>query len=414
MSKPPAPAPTHLLRSHTAGITAIHISGDNERLYSADGQGKVTLTSTRTLRAIAVWNAHTDSVLGIEEFGSNIATTGRDNKLHIWKRITELLTDLRVGGSATLSTVSTPALLYSMDINALNYCRFSLVSFPPQTPPPGSSSTKLEETERALIALPNLIDSSTADIWSLPSQDRLHAAIGQEGDKPIFAAQATAGRGSAGITMALHLYLASESEEGPDPLSDLDIPPTTRLRLLCAYENGSVVLRKYIRSGEPKSIEGRGWDTLWKHKGHVETIMAMAVSSNHSFALTVSADHLVVRYNLSEETTEPTTYRIKNPGNASVSIRHDGRVCAIGGWDGSIRLFSTKSFKPLGTLKYHKASVQAMAFARPLIEPGGEGNGLRKEDDEDDFDTADKANRARWLIAGSKDNRVSIWSLMDF
>ncbi|KAH6908974.1 WD-40 repeat-containing protein [Coprinopsis sp. MPI-PUGE-AT-0042] len=377
MSKPPAPAPTHLLRSHTAGITAIHISGDNERLYSADGQGKVTLTSTRTLRAIAVWNAHTDSVLGIEEFGSNIATYGL-HSLHIWKRITELLTDLRVGGSATLSTVSRPTPLLDghkrAELLSL-FARFVSTS----NPSPRLQLNQTGRDGRALIALPNLIDSSTADIWSLPSQDRLHAAIGQEGDKPIFAAQATAGRGSAGITMALL--------------------------------NGSVVLRKYIRSGEPKSIEGRGWDTLWKHKGHVETIMAMAVSSNHSFALTVSADHLVVRYNLSI-----CTYGDCEGGgdHRADDLSNQNPVCAIGGWDGSIRLFSTKSFKPLGTLKYHKASVQAMAFARPLIEPGGEGNGLRKEDDEDDFDAADKANRARWLIAGSKDNRVSIWSLMDF
>lgn len=89
--------------------------------------------------------------------------TGRDNKLHIWNRITELPPDLRVGGSATLSTVSTPALLYSMDINALNYCRFSLVLCSPQTPPPSSSSSKFEEMESALIALPNLIDSSTVN-----------------------------------------------------------------------------------------------------------------------------------------------------------------------------------------------------------------------------------------------------------
>jgi hypothetical protein len=76
----------------------------------------------------------------------------------------------------------------------------------------------------------------------------------------------------------------------------------------------------------------------------------------------------------------------------------------------SIRLFSTKSFKPLGTLKYHKSSVQAIAFAHPLASQEGEV----LDDEDDDFDTTDRANRARWLIAGSKDNRVSIWSLVDF
>lgn len=98
----------------------------------------------------------------------------------------------------------TPGLVYSMDVNALNYCRFSLL--------PLSSGEDRDPV--ALIALPNLVDSSTvrpsflsntailiapqADIWSLPSQDRVHAAIGQETNKPVFATQPDSGRGSHG------------------------------------------------------------------------------------------------------------------------------------------------------------------------------------------------------------------------
>lgn len=29
-----------------------------------------------------------------------------------------------------------------------------------------------------------------------------------------------------------------------------------------------------------------------------------------------------------------TIHRTKNPGNGSVAIRDDGKVCAVGGWDG--------------------------------------------------------------------------------
>jgi hypothetical protein len=52
-----------------------------------------------------------------------------------------------------------------MDVNALNYCRFSL--YPTQSDPP-----------RALLGLPNLIESELVDIWDLPGKTRLHAAIG--------------------------------------------------------------------------------------------------------------------------------------------------------------------------------------------------------------------------------------------
>jgi ASTRA-associated protein 1 len=136
------------------------------------------------------------------------------------------------------------------------------------------------------LAHKTLSSSVKADIWFLPSQVRLHAAIGQEGNKPIFDAQATADRGSAGIIMALHLYLTPTPEENSDAQSLTGSEtPTTCLRLICAYENGSVVLRKYTRSSEPKSIEGRGWDTVWKHKGHVETSTCLSFLCQALFRL---------------------------------------------------------------------------------------------------------------------------------
>jgi len=58
---------------------------------------------------------------------------------------------------------------------------------------------------------------------------------------------------------------------------------------------------------------------------------------------------------------------MKHPGNGAVAIHDEGRVCAIGGWDGRVRLFSTKSFKSLGTLVHHKAGIQALAFAHARL-----------------------------------------------
>jgi len=133
-----------------------------------------------------------------------------------------------------------------------------------------------------------------------------------------------------------------------------------------------------------------------------------------------------------------------------------------------VRLFSTKSFKPLGTLVHHKAAIQALAFSAHVHLPsaqrrhrhhqrrhrhnhhrqqkddhgrqrhagatddGGEGaapdsSGTEEEDradiggrgeiideDEDEMTMAEKARRARWLVSGGKDGRVVVWELMDF
>ena len=68
MPSPPPPSPKHILRSHRDQITSLHVSVDNERLYSGDITGLVVLTATRTLRALVAWKAHVNAVLAVEEW----------------------------------------------------------------------------------------------------------------------------------------------------------------------------------------------------------------------------------------------------------------------------------------------------------------------------------------------------------
>ncbi|KAG2140054.1 WD40-repeat-containing domain protein [Suillus clintonianus] len=399
----PAPSPIHLLRSHSSAVSTLFISTDNERIYSGDSAGQVFVTSTRSLRPLASWKAHTDSLLGVEEWGTQLITHGRDNKLHIWARPEES-TSIRQG-PATLSDLSTPTICYSMDVNALNYCRFSLL-FPAEA-----------SDQESLLAIPNLVESALADIWSLPSRQRLHAAIGD----PLNTSATTFSDGrsgsKSGIIMSMHLFYAASSKPSSSTSS-------RELRLLCAYENGSVVLRKRIAPENKQTVEGRGWDVLWNSKLHVESVMSMAVSLDCTFALTVSADHLVGRYDLlvdaSEFTPAGTAFKTKHPGNGAISIRGDGRVCAIGGWDGKVRLYSTKTLKLLGTLVHHKQGCQAVTFASridPHFDNASLCGDLREEDTsgyEDEMSVEEKHARVRWLIAGSADMKVSIWALMNF
>ncbi|KDR76271.1 hypothetical protein GALMADRAFT_247578 [Galerina marginata CBS 339.88] len=402
---PPPPTPLHLLRSHASPVSTLAWSDDNERIYSADASGKVVVTSTRSLRAISSWMAHTDSILGVEEWSNLVVTHGRDNKVHVWQRIEELPFSARIGGSAGIPDLPTPTLCYSMDVNALNFCRFSLLNL--------SNGSEGTGKPKALIALPNLIDSSTADVWSLPLIDRVHAAIGQEVNEPRFSAT-PGGRNTSGIIMSMHLYHHTPN------IASSSTSSYKNLRILMAYENGSVILREYTRSAKEASIEGQGWDIIWKSKLHVESVMAMRVSRSNNFAVTVSADHIIGRYDLTTDQPPPeehgTAFRTKHAGSGSVAIRDDGKVCAAGGWDGKIRLYSTKSFKPLGTLKYHKSACQCVEFARALEAPTGkEGLAVDGDESEDeDMSLEEKLERSRWLVAGGKDNRVSIWSLMSF
>lgn len=216
------------------------------------------------------------------------------------------------------------------------------------------------------------------------------------------------------------------------------------LSLITSYEDGSVKLWRYSNVEKERSIEGLGWECLWSFKLHVESVMATTVSLDRSIALSVSADHLVGRYDLKADLisnleTIGTVFRTKHPGNGAVAFHDDGRVCAIGGWDGRVRLYSTKTFKALGTLIYHKDALQALSFsrARPVAARhhhqhypidsagyGGEDNVVdddcsdadegNDEDGNDEMSGEEKARRSRWLVSGGKDGRVVVWALMDF
>lgn len=73
-SHPPPPSPAHILRTHSAAVRVLAFSDDNERLYSGDAEGTVVVTNTRSLRPLAVWKAHTDGLLGIQEWEGQIIT----------------------------------------------------------------------------------------------------------------------------------------------------------------------------------------------------------------------------------------------------------------------------------------------------------------------------------------------------
>lgn len=81
--------------------------------------------------------------------------------------------------------------------------------------------------------------------------------------------------------------------------------------------------------------------------------------------------------------------------------------------DPRIRLYSAATLKPLGTLAYHRESVQALAWASTESAPRrgdvvGADNGDSDSDDEGEADAGDPGN---WLASGAKDRRIALWNI---
>ncbi|XP_072271772.1 guanine nucleotide-binding protein subunit beta-like protein 1 [Pyxicephalus adspersus] len=148
--------------------------------------------------------------------------------------------------------------------------------------------------------------------------------------------------------------------------------------LIAGYEDGSVVLWNVL--------EQKVMSRIMCHK---EPVMSLDFDCVNAKGVSGSSENILNVWTLDEQQNLKTlkTQEIVNPGIADVTIREDKKIVATAGWDTRIRIFGWKKMKPLAVLQYHSASVHCVAFSDHLIP------------------------EERLLAAGSKDHRISIWSI---
>ncbi|XP_076110749.1 guanine nucleotide-binding protein subunit beta-like protein 1 [Mytilus galloprovincialis] len=143
--------------------------------------------------------------------------------------------------------------------------------------------------------------------------------------------------------------------------------------IFIGYENGCIA-----------SWDAKTFKMANKSQIHKESVMCLDYSSQSNLGISGSADENLVSWSISENNTivKGKEITVKNPGFTSVSIRHDQKIFASGGWDSNIRIYSVKKLKPLAVLSYHKESVQCVTFSSDNI-----------------------------LACGSKDAHISLWDI---
>ncbi|KAK8858888.1 hypothetical protein IAR55_003119 [Kwoniella newhampshirensis] len=431
---PSPPTPFHLLRAHHAPLSALHFNPSNTLLYSGDQDGFISILDLRVRRVVAYWQAHQGGVLGVEEWEGGLISHGRDNLIHFYHPLRKPYISFGISTNGK-NPNGALELKRSLPTNALNFCRFSLTEIPSEDGEKGKGREK-----QAIMAVPSLTDSELIDIYHVPSLRRIHASVnmlsrGQQHVAASSTAQSDPTR--SGLVMSLHVTYLHQS---------------SRLALAAGYEDGRVELFATPSSSLHRNWDARMstgppvWDRLWVGKGHNEAVMGMAVDSDMRWGWSVSADHRLVRYDfekvlddkaVSVEQDVIKAHFTKQIGNSSVAILPDGRVVAVGGWDGKIRLFSAATFKSLGTLSTHRDTVHVVTFAnlRPppilgnegdtsdideiskdlasTLELGG-GDETIASSEEEDEELDGVPPRERWFASGGKDTKVALWGLMDF
>lgn len=447
MSSDAAPAqPQAILRGHKAQVHAASFVRGNDRLATGDADGFVILWDLAIMRSRAVWQAHTNAILGIAAWGDErIITHGRDNKLIIWKlgAADENAMSTSLPLDTAVSSRPQPWMVYMLEVNTMNFCAFASCA------PIASNEASAEEL---LIAVPNTLASEAIDIFHLPSQLRQHTV--KLGDKN-------------GMVMALSMF-----------------NHYNKLTIAAGYENGLAVVAQLNEDGF--------WALKYRAQIHSQPILSLDVAPSLEYFVTAGADAVIAKHPLParlvppvglienteveaaealntpqkqasqdsgpmhknqpkepvsllsatlaaqpsraqpsiNEPSEPETHPLKvintkHAGQQGVRIRSDGRVFATAGWDAKVRVYSTKTLREVAVLKWHQVGCYAIAFSDIEAARGFEVAVKATTNQAERpgsvvprlLDVTVKERRLRhattahWLAAGSKDGKVSLWDV---
>ena len=61
------------------------------------------------------------------DFPPSVHRHGRDNQLHVWKKVKDASLNVEALGGSIVLPQGIPELMYSLDVNALNSCSFSML-----------------------------------------------------------------------------------------------------------------------------------------------------------------------------------------------------------------------------------------------------------------------------------------------
>lgn len=148
--------------------------------------------------------------------------------------------------------------------------------------------------------------------------------------------------------------------------------------LFAGYEDGSLLLWDVTQRAE-----------LSRVKAHPEPVMCLTFDPRRLRGVSGSCEKKLSSWMLDSQNNIQLQddVMLVNPGVSQLRVRDDGRLLVSAGWDHRVRVFGWKKLRPLAVLQYHTDMVLSVAFS----------------DHQDP--------RQRLLAAGSKDQRISLWSV---
>ncbi|KTW27118.1 uncharacterized protein T551_03112 [Pneumocystis jirovecii RU7] len=361
------PRPLYIFRGHEVQISYIHFFKKNKNLATCDANGWVIIWNVFTRRPIIVWRAHLDSVLTCHYWNDNyFITHGRDNKIYIWQLEFEYEEGLEIYLPIDQKEEyqKKPWMVYSLNINSLNYCSFSVCD---------KVLKKLEDDvkDEIFMAVPNSNKNELIDIYVLPNCQLVYSEIGSTKE-------------TTGIIMSLCIYYRQKLSY-------------KTLEISAGFESGHVGVFLF-------SPVHQVWETKYLFKVHTEPVLSIHCDPHYEFLISSGSDSFVVKYYLDSDSDNILKFKTRHVGQQSLRIRSDAKIFATAGWDGKVRVYSCNTLSQLAVCKWHETGCYSIAFSEIIPKHYKILGSFEKNKQ---LERSEK----HWLAAGGKDGKVSLWEI---
>lgn len=346
---------------------------------------------------------------------------GKDHKLSVWMFHSDeepsLNKTLPLDTARPGTPGSQPKLVYSLSVNALNFCSFSMLFLEdpkdvsssdyspykagmqskgtataqtpeqsgdfgegngnPETydqkemagdakqsedpkrcqPKDTTKAATLQPPEHfvtpSLIAVPNTLNSGAIDIFHLPLKRRVST---------IRADSTT----QTGMLMAVNIFLSTAGH----------------LHVASAFESGHVMLfvcrDKYFRDESAlltsDITKAWRWECVYSHMSHKQPALSICLSPKKDYFISSAADGALVKHPVPNASPAGASVagaghsplaiqKTAHSGQQSLHMRSDGRVFATACWDKAARLYYCETLQLKSTLTWNKDGCAVLAFA---------------------------------------------------
>lgn len=463
----PGPFPLATLRAHAFPVTCVEFHCSNEYLVSGDEGGWCILWSILWRRPIAVWKAHTEPCLVVKFV--DISGTTKDNGLKADTNTIELLTHGRdfkfrifrldladVGQYSTeiptsqsvASDWKTPWMIYTQDVNSLNFCSLaisgSVIAVPHTLDSDKIDVYDIQKRQRLLAALapsepakrfekcdsksrpgektdsmnesdndPKIKELSEADIEKLGEVEQLSPSSRNEELDLLNTMTAENHDKSKGQSKLSRMFANAPPQQHEEKNNDSNSIQESQKHgivmsilvhqnwLVAGYENGSIAYYDISEQAvtEQKSIP------IHIERVYDQPVLSLSnVVDGTDIFYSTSAGPYLTKHKLSTHEVLSKT-NLKHVGLGSVCVRNDAKIVAMTSWDGFARVVKFKDSKPLAAMD---RKANCVAFAS-VITTNSATSQLAQRCQK--LATLSTQQPEHWLAVGSKDGRISLYNI---